>query len=319
MSTRSLNRTDRLAVIEQLLIRSPMGLRAVELAETCQVNRRTIYRDLTLLETAGVPLQQKDGRFFIDREHYAATVRLTFDELMALFLAARLALRDNPHVIAALDKLSAVLPVAVARHINQIRTQAEPVRTASTQILDTLTRGWAEGRRVRLWYGGDRERKPKARDVSIYFIEPTPAGALGIIGFDETAFRLRFLRLQHIQKARLLPDTYRIPVNFDPMRYIINPLGSTGVENPERVDVVLQFSDEAAQLVTDWPVSDVQIDRLDDGCCRLRLPVNDWRELAPWIRSWGSQVEVIEPRALREAFAREAAQIVALYGAEAQA
>ena len=56
MSARLINRGERLTAIERLLFRSGKGLRAVEIAESCGVDRRTIYRDLETLQKLGIPV-----------------------------------------------------------------------------------------------------------------------------------------------------------------------------------------------------------------------------------------------------------------------
>ncbi len=80
----------RLHQIEQVLYNTPQGLRAIELADYCGVDRRTIYRDLIALHEIGVPVWEDRGRFGIDRAAYVSTVRLTLNEAIALFFAARL-------------------------------------------------------------------------------------------------------------------------------------------------------------------------------------------------------------------------------------
>src|SRR5947208_7152363 len=106
MNSRLASRTERLAEIERMLFRSAHGMRAVEIADACGVDRRTIYRDLDMLSTIGVPIWQDGGRFGIVRDQYLATVRLNFNEAVALFVAARLLSRhsdqQNPHIISSL-------------------------------------------------------------------------------------------------------------------------------------------------------------------------------------------------------------------------
>lgn len=50
----------RLWKMEELLLTHPAGYTARELAAHFQVNHRTIYRDLALLEELGVPLVKGD-------------------------------------------------------------------------------------------------------------------------------------------------------------------------------------------------------------------------------------------------------------------
>ena len=108
--SRLANRTARLRQLEELLLLSPGGLSATELAAQLLVDRRTVYRDIDFLSAQGVPLWQQDGRFGLNRTRYLATVRLSYQEAIALVLAGLLLARTlderNPHVIAALRRLA---------------------------------------------------------------------------------------------------------------------------------------------------------------------------------------------------------------------
>jgi CRISPR-associated endonuclease/helicase Cas3 len=50
-----------------------------------------------------------------------------------------------------------------------------------------------------------------------------------------------------------------------------------------------------------------------DGCLSLRVQIADPREMLPWIRSWGPQVEVIAPEWLRERVADELKNAAEIY------
>jgi proteasome accessory factor B len=121
--SRLVNRTSRLRQLEELLLLSPRGLSVSELTEQLQVTRRTIYRDIDFLSAQGVPLWQEKGRFGLDRGSYLATVRLTYQEAMALVLAglslARTLDKSNPHVIDALRRLAIILPEFPGGHLRR--------------------------------------------------------------------------------------------------------------------------------------------------------------------------------------------------------
>lgn len=324
MSTRLMNRTERLAAIEQMLFRSAMGLRAVEIAESCGVDRRTIYRDLTLLSDVGIPIHQKDGRFFLDRENYMATVRLNFDETLALFLAARTAAHQdhvfNPHIPTALNKLAQALPTSIAGHVELI---ADGIRKAGVEprlqtVLDALAHGWAERRKVKLWYSGGEDDRTQPREFSVYFIEPAANGNVRIIGFDGLTQRVRVFSLARILRARVLPTLYQIPPQFDARRYFDSSLVDNGAEMEERQTVVLIFTSEARARLRDYRWHGAyRVEVLEDKRARVTMQVADWRELLPWLRSWGSTVEVLEPEGLREECALDAARVIDLYRATA--
>lgn len=319
-----MNRAERLALIERMLFRnSSSGLRAVEIARACGVDRRTIYRDLAMLDKMGVPLTQEDGRFCINREYYSANIRLNLNEAVALFIAARMLSRhaeqQNPHVISALSKLASSLPEPLATHVNYIAesVRAHPVDRNFVLVLETITRGWLERRRVKLWGSLVRSGEISVHEFSPYFVEPTANGGLYAIGFDDVSQGVRAFKLVAIRRAMLLDSSYEIPRQFDRRHYLANMWGITG-GGDNKTQVVLAFSPDVTPLIKEriWHSSQ-RIETLDDKRCTLSVQVADWHDLLPWIRSWGAQVEVLEPQALRGELADEAARVAAVYNAAA--
>jgi proteasome accessory factor B len=322
MKTQLINRTERLAAIEQMLLRSDSGLRVVEIAQTCGVDRRTIYRDLSLLSDIGVPIFQKEGRFFINRDYYLANVRLSVYEAIALYLAVRIltqhAEQQNPHLISALRKLSYALPEPVASHVAYlVESASDPVDPGYVSALEALIRAWGERRKVKLWYTPLHSHEATAREFAIYFIESTPSGQLYVVGYDFLSQRVRHFLMQRVKRVKLLRAIYDIPAHFSPRRYLSSRWGMLNSGDMDEADeVVLRFSPEAAPLIRDriWHVSQ-RVEPLENGGCVLGVETSDWHEMLAWIRSWGAQVEVVHPQALREYLANEAANIATLYQA----
>jgi predicted DNA-binding transcriptional regulator YafY len=221
MVARLTNRTERLIHMEQLLFRNAAGLRAVEIAEACGVDRRTVYRDLSLLTDVGVPIYQKDGRFCLLREQYLATIRLSFDETVALLLTASSSRQENPHLTSAMAKLSLALPDPVAAHANVLTELTQQTNDAArVEILDTITRAWAEQRCIEMAYRSRAEGEKLVREVSIYFVEPKPDGSTYIVGYDSLTERVRAFKLSRIEQVTLLQTTYEMPFHFDTKRYL---------------------------------------------------------------------------------------------------
>lgn len=322
MGTRLINRTERLTEIEQMLFRSAMGMRAVEIAETCGVDRRTIYRDLALLEEIGVPIYQQDGRFYINREHYLANVRLSLNEAMALVLSARVFAQhtdqQNPALISALRKLSMTLPESVANHLAAITEMANQsaVDPGYVMVLETVIHAWSEKRKVKLWYntGGT---ETKIHEFAIFFVEPTAGAEVYIVGFDAQAYRIRTLLLRGIKRVKLLRAAYEIPRHLNPRRYLASAWGATKNDTDDLHTVVLVFSANAAAQISQrqWHISQ-KIQFLNDGKCVLQLQVSDWREMVAWVRAWGRDVEALEPPELRRMLGQEAAHLAYLYNTE---
>jgi predicted DNA-binding transcriptional regulator YafY len=320
MVHRLVNRTERLAAIERMLLQSRLGLRAVEIAEACGVDRRTIYRDLSLLGESGVPVYQKDGRFFVNREYYLAPVRLSTNEAVALFLSSRMFFhhteQPNPYLISALAKLNMALPETLAEHVGAVAEMAreDPVDRGFVTVLDNLTRAWSERRRVKLWYSIALNGQTGAREFATYFIEPTPAGGLYAVGYDTIAQRIRAFNLRQIKRVKPLPILYEVPSIGQTLPFLSSAWGITADTNELQSQVTLLFSAEVAPRIMGrfWHQSQ-QTDLLNDGRCQLKIIVANWRDMLSWIRSWGAQVEVLEPQALRDELASEAMKTANAY------
>ncbi len=322
MSARLINRGERLTAIERMLFRNSQGLRAVEIAKECGVDRRTIYRDLEMLEKLGIPLTQQDGRFFINHNYYLSSVRLNFHEAIALFLAirvfARNARQQNPHIVSALNKIGVALPEPLSSHVTYIAdwVRGNPVDRNYMQILETITDAWIERRKVRIW--GGKSGDMYSSDFSVYFIEPTMTGGLYAIGNDESSNSVKALKIEAVKRAKPLETHYEVPADFDRRPYLESVWGIMSGERDDRTKIVLAFSTDLTSLIRErlWHTSQ-QIETLEDKRCTLSLDVSDWHELLPWIRSWGSQVEVLKPLELREELGEDAKKMAGLYRAAA--
>jgi predicted DNA-binding transcriptional regulator YafY len=317
--SRLLNRAERLRAIERMLYRSSNGMRVVEVAQACGVDRRTVYRDLDLLSVSGVPVWQDEGRFGIERDRYLTTVHLDFNEAFALYMAARLLAHHsdehNPHVVTALDKLATALPEPISGHIARTaeRVRGRALNERYIQVLEAITLAWSLQRKVRLWYRSPRSGQTRQRDFSPYFVEPSGGGyACYVVGFDDWSGAMRTFKLERLERAQMLDEPYQIPEGFDPDQYLEASWGI--MHGDESVEVVLQFSPEAAPRVKEsvWHRSQ-EIDDLHDGGCLLTVRVSEPQEMQPWIRSWGPDVEVLAPPALRQAIVEEAIRTAAVY------
>jgi proteasome accessory factor B len=306
--------------IEELLLLTPNGLSIPDLARRLQVNRRTVYRDLEFLDAQGVPIWQEPGCFGINRTHYLAPVRLSFQEALTLVLAGLLFSRTlddrNPHAMAALRKLAVILPQPLAAHLERAadRIEAHGDGRRRRSVLEAIAEGWGAGRKVRLGYRSPRSGELRERIMAPYALEPTASG-IYVIGHDAWADAVRTFKVERLETAELLDETYTIPSDFDPQAYLATGWGI--MAGPEVTEVVLRFTPAASPLVHErrWHPSQ-SLTAIPEGGCVLRMAIAEPLEMQPWIRSWGAQVQVLAPDWLRERIARELRQAAALYAGE---
>jgi CRISPR-associated endonuclease/helicase Cas3 len=320
---RATNKATRLLQIETLLLAHPEGLTQAEIARRLGVNRSTVHRYLPDLEAFCV-YETDDGRLAIDRDRYLADVRLTLHESMALHLATRLMTtrtdKHNPHAASALRKLGLALGRLAPFVSHHILASADALDDAARrhdpvylQVLETLTKAWSEGRKVRMWYRKASDDTVREYVFRHYFIEPYGIGQTAyVIGWRDEPPAQRTLKLERIRRIELLDERYEVPPEFDAQALLAGAWGIwTGEGEPEQV--VLRFRPRVAERVceTQWLPCE-ETERLPDGFLVWRAAVAEPREMMPWIRGWGPDCEVLEPAWLRAKIAadmREAAEV----------
>lgn len=315
-------KAERLLQIEAILLDHPEGLTQSEIAHRMGVHRSTIHRNLAEIQA---PIYQEDRRFFIDRKAYLVNVRFNMHEALSIHLAARLLAADldrqNPYAASALrklgialDRLSPHLSNHLAQSADSIDEEAQWQDPNFIAILETLTQAWAENRKVKIWHRSDASEPVKQYDLSVYFIEPSAIGrSTYAIGFSDPPGQLRTLKIERVQRCEILRETYAIPADFDPKKLLCHAWGIWYTDR-EPVEVILKFSPRVAGRVreTRWHRSEQTVVQ-EDGSLLWRAWIAEPQEMMPWVRGWGSEVEVIEPEEVREAVAEDAKKMVEMY------
>lgn len=317
------SRMERVEDIERKLAQHTHGYTTTELANEYGVDPSTIFRDLLMLQSLGSAVTRQGRRYVLDRRRQLYQIKLTIDETLALYLAARLLSRHtdehNPHVVKALEKLADALRMRaplMAKHIDEaaMSVSRRVPRTRYVQSLETLTRAWAERRKVHVVYRSYSKRETTERLFAPYFIEPAGIGyATHVIGHDDLRGEVRTLKVERIVSAELTDDQFEIPATFDPTTMLTSAWGI--IWNDENtVEVRLRFAPRAAERVREstWHSSQ-RIEDQPDGSCIFIVRVGSTMELKPWIRQWGADAEVLAPAWLRDEIGAEARALAALY------
>ena len=322
---RAENKANRLLQIEALLLAHPEGLNQADIARRLEVERSTVSRYFRDMPNQFPYYEDDQGRLFIDRQNYLVNVRLDLHEALAVHLASRLLAtrmdRQNPHSASALRKLGVALERLAPRLSQHVQQSADVMDEAAQrhdpvylQALEHLTSAWAEQRKARVWHRSEKTGKIIEYLLCPYFIEPYAIGqTTHVIGLSTPPGKLRTLKVERIQRVEMTRESYEIPLDFDPRELLADAWGIWYTES-EPVDVVLKFHPRVAQRVSEtrWHRSQEETE-LPDGSLLWRAKVAEPQEMLPWVRGWGSDVEVLEPEELRSALKREARRLAQLY------
>jgi predicted DNA-binding transcriptional regulator YafY len=154
---------------------------------------------------------------------------------------------------------------------------------------------------------------------AVYIIVPYAVGqSIQVIGRCRGEDHLRTLRVDRIVEAELTSETYRLPAGEEMTKTLTDAWGIWYSEAAP-VQVVLRFSRQVAHRVREsvWHPSQ-QISELPEGKLLWRARISEPREMFPWIRGWGADVEVLEPSDLRQRMAYEATDLARMYAPSGQ-
>lgn len=326
MGKRLEKKIENLDNLTHLLLTHPKGLRKAEIARRLDVHRSTAAEYIDDLSLMGIPVYEPSpGHFSINRDRYEIKLSLTMHESLAIHLAARLLTtrtdKYNPHAASTLRKLGFALETLAPLISSHVALSAEVLDSERRrrdpvflQALETLTQAWALGRKVHLTH-----EMPNGEvfdyDFAPYFIEPYAVGrTTHVIGWRELPGAIRTFKIERIRTIKLLDEEYVIPDSFDPREQLQSAWGIWFTEG-EPVTVKLKFSRKVSKRVqeTQWHHTQ-EIQELDDGTLIWEAQVAEPREMLPWIRGWGADCEVLEPKGLRKALVREAERLAEVYG-----
>jgi len=307
---------DRLARfyrVVRYLAAHPDGATIDSVAEFVGMSRRTVYRDLVALEEEiGIGLWSEGGRWGVVEGAILPPLRLTLDEAVAFFFAARLtaqfADRYDPDTGAAFQKLADILPPVVARHLERTIDvlASRPADGAGTRQLRLLARAWAERRVVEFTYDPATHspgRPPRRARVHPYLLEASAATrAMYLMGFDEERGAVRTFKLQRIADLSLTPTSFE-PPDSDALQGSLERAWGV-IADQEEVEVALRFDASVAGQITEttWHPTEKVVSE-PDGSLVWRARVPGTVEIRRWILSWGEHVEVVAPPELRAVIA----------------
>lgn len=288
-------------------------IKAKELSEKFNVSLRTIYRDIQVINSAGIPIISTNGfnggisilpDFRIDRQV------LSLKEMQAIISALQ-GVNDslkNRDLDLIIEKISDMLP----------GKPKEKSATESEVVIDLIPWGMAERSHsnirkinlamenkniIRFLYskidGPSEER----------YVEPMTIIFKGytwyLFGYCKLRKDYRVFRISRIKNLQVSDlcfikrrKSYKDYINWN--------------EQTKEIKLMLKFSGQVRTAVEDYfTEKEIEYDEQGDLIVRTQMPESGW--LYGFILSYGSFVEVLEPKEYRQILHGEASKIKRLY------
>ena len=225
-----MNRTDRLlSLIVEL--QAKRWQRAEDLAETFEVSKRTIYRDMLALMESGVPVISSPGQgYALDEGYFLPPLSFTADESIVLllgtdFMQQTFDAQYQSAARSATSKIRAVLSQRLRDEVDDLQTSMRfiainPLESSTgPETLQQLRRAIIQHRTVRLDYhtrfasNQDVAGSKTIRDVDPYVLIHLE-NAWYISGYCHLRHDTRNFRLDRIDRLQVLSTVFTRPGNF---------------------------------------------------------------------------------------------------------
>jgi predicted DNA-binding transcriptional regulator YafY len=302
------DRTARLLRLQILLWQHPSGLDMEEMARKCLISKRTAYRDLKALEAElNVPIWEKGSKRGISEGYFLPPIAFTEAEAVNIFLAVRKMQYFSPvcnsSVASTFMKLNAIVPQFLKRQIQNTIDHLEkhPRDEKKISNFDKLVQAWLSGHIVTIQYQELYGEKPLNYTVAPYYIEPSARNRANyVIGYCREREAIgTFIIDRILGEVKIEAETFEIPEGFNIDRYLGSAWGAFADQNVEVIK--LRFSKRIGQAVRETSFHPSQVTEMQrDGSLLMTLKVNNTGDFHAWIMSWGKNVEVLEPEALRD-------------------
>lgn len=331
------SRIHRLLRIVTLAQAGP-GWSASRLADECDVDERTIYRDIREIEGAGVPIyfDSEAGGYRLRGEFFLPPVSLTPEEALALaVLCERIA---RPEQIAhlgaayrALAKIEAAMPAPVRDEIAGMSGRVDILTAQSsspgsdTDVYQRVQRAIATRRALVCRYESadtaratepGRAAAERARAAKHFRFEPYAllfsVRAWYAVGLHGGHGEVRQLKLSRFASIKPTDEPYQIPEGWSMQEHLGNAWRT--IRGPVEHAVRVRFDPQVAPTMSDtiWHRTQ-ELEHHDDGSVTFSCTVAGLDEIIWWVLGYGAHARVLAPVELVDRVRQQLAAATAAY------
>lgn len=307
-----------------MLVQSGGGWTAQRLAVACDVDVRTIFRDVREIQGAGIPMKY-DSRvrgYVVPREFFLPPVQLSVDEALALAALSPLAGPSSgiPYLAPAeraITKISAALPAGVREDLERAGTEVDFVLSATedsdvAQDVYATVRSAIAGRRVLACEYEAADGRIESFEFHPYWLF-FGVRAWYVAGWHQGRKAFRTLRLTRFVNVMPTQKTFTRKNRDSLDAYLGNAWRM--IRGDEDYDIELHFTPEIAGVIAETVWHRTQkLEHRRDGTLIFRATVSGLDEIVWWILSMGPSCRVVAPDELVKRVASLASKTASQYG-----
>ena len=308
------------------LLSKPEGTTIEELSEQLGIDRRSVYREIAIVEELGFPLYQdeipfeKRKRWKLDESYLKKLpnmkipdINLSLPEIIALYLLrSEGRMYKGTEIETALNtafgKMEMFVPKGLYDNLKKIKTlfasssKFAKDYSGKEDIIEDLADAMLKNKVCRVKYHSFYDDKTKEFEMwPLNFFENE--GGLYLYIGKEGSDQRRTLAVERIKELTALNKTFEYPMDFDPEEALESAFD---IVHDDPIEAKIWFSADQAKYIKErrWAKDQKTIDQ-PNGSVILEMKTSGWWDVKRWVLSFGAEAEVLEPEQLREEIAGE--------------
>ncbi|MBO2946154.1 transcriptional regulator [Paenibacillus sp. F411] len=302
-------------------IQARPGITAPELAQKCDVDVRTIYRDLRSLDTLAPIVNDGYGKgytfagdFAMYPLNWTPQEELVFTMLPSILDHTQL----PPGFESAYDKIMAARTREkrrnqdILKHVTDIIQMGSPAyREDSPNHLLPVIQAILAEQTLSVTYHTQSRNELTEREIDPYYLIPRDQ-RFYLIGYCHLAGQIRTFRLSRFRKLEVTARSFE-KGDFNLANYMKHTWSierGTG-----QITFKVKFSREVARYIKEEEMFvRPKMTDLPDGSLLFEVTLNHDREFLNWVNQYGPDAEILEPRSYRKMMQEKLSRWRGLYG-----
>jgi len=303
------------------LFSKPGGTTIEEMAENLEIDRRSVYRMINLIEELGFPLYddkiplEKEKRWKLEESYLkklpnmkVPDVNLTLPEIISLYM-----LRGEAGLFRGTDierltksafgKLGLFVPKAAFGKLNKIKalfvsaSKFAKDYSGKEKIIDQLTDAMLRKASCYVKYHSFYDDRIKKFMIDpLHFFEYD--GGLYLFVNTTTFGDIRTLAVERVEEITETGESFEYPKDFDPEELLESAFD---IIYGDPISIKIRFPADQTRYIKERKWSKTQeIEDREDGSVILSMQTSGWWDVKRWVLSFGSEAEVLEPEELRK-------------------
>ena len=282
----------------------------------------TIEKDLFNMKMdhdAPIKYSKMERGYYYENDDYSINdIPLTEDELHSIKYAVDTLhqFKDAPFFKDfgnAIDKIVDRISVGSSEHqMDQFIQFESATSVRGNQFLPLLLESIQRKKQLWFLYTSYIKAEEKPRKVSPLFLKEY-RNRWYLISFDEEQGDIRTYALERMDSPKLLDNPVNYPKDFDPVKYFKHSMGITAYKG-KTSQILINVKPVAARYLKSQPIhksQEIHSENKENTVFMMSLLISE--ELIRTLLSYGGEIEVIEPKELREIIEKRISDMNHLY------